>query len=71
MNNDQIAAITEAAARVADLQNALERMREERDAARSSVDLLLHENSELEAKLSSATATIDRLRIHLQQGIEL
>lgn len=71
MNNDQIAAITEAAARIADLQNALERMREEREAARSSVDLLMHENAQLEAKLAAATATVDRLRIHLQQGIEL
>lgn len=71
MNNDQMAAITEAAARIADLQNALERMREEREAARSSVDLLMHENAELEAKLAVATATVDRLRIHLQQGIEL
>jgi hypothetical protein len=69
--NATLAAMLEAQARIADLQNAAERLREERDAARSSVDLLMHECATLEERLREATATIDRLRLHLQQGVEI
>ena len=69
--NENLAAMLEAQSRIADLQNAAERLREERDAARSSVDLLLHENATLEEQVKSLTVTIDRLRLHLAQGVEL
>lgn len=69
--NESLAAIQEAQARVADLMTANERLREEREAARATVDLLLHENAALEQSLSDARARIDRLMLHLQQGVEL
>lgn len=69
--NDAVAAIQEAQSRISDLQTVNERLREERDAARSSVDLLLHENAALEESLREARARVDRLMTHLQQGVEL
>lgn len=62
--NIRLAEMIEAEARIHDLETALELVREQRDRARASVDLLLHE-------LSEATARIDRLMSHLHQGIEL
>ena len=57
--------------RAADLQNSVERLREERDAARSSIDLLMHESASLEQKIHDQQSIIDRLRLHIAQGIEL
>ena len=71
MTDAMRAELIEWQSRCGDLQNAVERLREERDAARASVDLLVHENHVLEENLREANATISRLRIHIQQGIEL
>lgn len=65
------AEIIELQTRVAELSNALERMRDERedalDAARS-----LHAELEI-AKVQGKNlqAAVDRLRLHIQQGVEL
>lgn len=69
--NEALAAMLEAQARIAELETVAERLRDERDRARASVDLLLHENATLEEQTKTLTATIDRLRLHLQQGVEL
>lgn len=53
-------------ARCGDLQNSVERLREERDKARDSVDLLLHDNEELTTKLRQAEAMVGRLTMMLQ-----
>lgn len=69
--NIRIAFLMEAEARIIDLELSLETVREQRDKARASVDLLLHENARLEEQLIAARARIDRLTLHIQQGIEL
>lgn len=69
--NETLAAMLEAQTRIAELETVAERLRDERDRARASVDLLLHENATLEEQTKTLTATIDRLRLHLQQGVEL
>lgn len=65
-------------ARCADLSNSLERMREERDAARASVDLLWGDIVRLEdlyqmmkESASRALAENGYLKVKLQEGIEL
>lgn len=65
-------------ARCADLSNSLERMREERDAARASVDLLWADLVKLEdlyqtMKESTRQALAENgyLKVKLQEGIEL
>lgn len=68
MDDSLRAELIEWQARCGDLQNSVERLREERDAARSSVDLLMHENDALETKLREATALVGRLTIALQTG---
>lgn len=68
MDDNLRAELIEWQARCGDLQNSVERLREERDAARSSVDLLMHENDALETKLREATALVGRLTIALQTG---
>jgi dynactin complex subunit len=71
MSNELIAEMVEWQSRCADLQNANERLREERDAARSSVDLLMHENHALGSTIKDLGGLVDRLRTHIAQGIEL
>lgn len=65
-------------ARCSDLSNSLERMREERDAARASVDLLWGDLVKLEdlyqmMKESTRQALAENgyLKVKLQEGIEL
>lgn len=70
-NNNQLAELIEWQSRCADLQNANETLREERDHARASVDLLMHECAKLEARVTELSAFVDRLRIAVQQGAEL
>lgn len=48
-----------------------ERLRGLLKRARASVDLLLEENTRLEAKASDLSATVDRLRLFIAQGAEL
>lgn len=71
MTDPMRAELIEWQARCGDLQNSVERLRDERDSARATVDLMLHENHRLEEALREANTTISRLRIHIQQGIEL
>lgn len=71
MSDDLRAELIEAQARIADLSNSNERLREERDSARTSVDLLLHDAAEKDEIIKQHTATIDRLRLALSQGSEL
>ena len=65
------AEIIEMQVRLSDLQNSNERLREERDAARASVDLLLHENHALTEMSKQLHGWLDRLRIAVSQGVEL
>jgi chromosome segregation ATPase len=75
---DYSAEVIELQARVADLQHSLERVREERDAARSTAALLEAELADRESLLVGYESLthdlqkqIDRLRLHIQQGVEL
>lgn len=65
-------------ARTDEMQVSIERLRESRDEARAetdrartSCDLLMAEITRLEQLTSEQGARIDRLTLHLQQGIEL
>jgi hypothetical protein len=58
-------------ARTDDMQVSLERLREERDELAAKVRQLYVSNELLVAELRAAQVTVDRLRLHLQQGVEL
>jgi len=65
-------------ARVDEMQVSIERLRESRDEsraeterARASVDLLMAETARLEKIIADQHAHIDRLTLHIAQGIEL
>jgi peptidoglycan hydrolase CwlO-like protein len=65
-------------ARCDEMQVSIERLRESRDEAReetdrarTSCDLLMAEIARLEQIISDQGSRIDRLTLHLQQGIEL
>jgi cell division septum initiation protein DivIVA len=58
-------------ARVADLSNSLERMREERDRARDLAALLEDELAKETRLLAATRADLDRLRRHYEAGGEL
>jgi cell division septum initiation protein DivIVA len=65
-------------ARTDEMQVSIERLRESRDEARAdterartSCDLLMAEITRLEQVISEQGSRIDRLTLHLQQGIEL
>jgi len=71
MNNETIALIAELEQRVTDLDSALELVTGDRDKLQRQVDMFesmvdVHKKYEHEL-----TAIIDRLRLHIQQGIEL
>jgi len=64
--------------RTDEMQISIERLRESRDEARAeterartSCDLLMAEITRLEHVISEQGARIDRLTLHLQQGVEL
>jgi prefoldin subunit 5 len=57
--------------RVSDLSTANETLREERDEARRFLEETKEELEKTRQALRDALATVDRLRIHLQQGVEL
>lgn len=76
--NEGLAETIEWQARCSDLQTANEQLREERDIARKqwqeaqqTKELYWSRILELEAALSQATSYAQRVRLHLQQGIEL
>jgi hypothetical protein len=57
--------------RVSDLMTSNEYLREERDEARRFLTETKEELERTRQALRDALATVDRLRIHIQQGIEL
>lgn len=71
MTDADRATLIECEARVADLSNSLERVREERDRARDLAALLEHALAEESRLLSSCRADLDRLRRHYESGSEL
>ena len=63
--------IIELQSRVAELSAALETVTEQRDSNRDISDSIYIELESTKAKLAIANSVIDRLRLHIQQGIEL
>jgi hypothetical protein len=57
--------------RIGDLSTALAIVTEERDRYRDAADSLMKEADALRIRIQTQQATIDRLRLHLQQGVEL
>ena len=58
-------------ARCNDLQNSLDRVREERDDLREANKILLLTNESNEKKLAIFQQMVDRLRVAMAQGLEL
>lgn len=55
-----------------DLKNRIiERLVKQLDNAKDAAESLMVELDAAKAKLAVANATVDRLRLHIQQGIEL
>lgn len=55
-----------------DLKNRIiERLVKQLDNAKDTAESLMVELDAAKAKLAAANATVDRLRLHIQQGIEL
>ena len=65
------AEIIELQTRVAELSNALERMRNDREAALDAAQSLHSELEMCRIEGKNLKAAIDRLRLHIQQGVEL
>jgi uncharacterized membrane protein len=57
--------------RVDELRVALDRVREERDNLKDAASSLAAELDNTKNVLKVANSTIERLRLHIQQGIEL
>jgi chromosome segregation ATPase len=57
--------------RVNDLQNALQRVTEERDNLKDVADSLFRELESCRVTLTQANSDISRLRVYLAQGAEL
>jgi len=66
--NTHLAEQEESATRIAELSGALETLRENHQ---QDMNAMWRELETRTAQLSEATATIDRLRLHLSQGVEL
>lgn len=63
--------IIELQSRVAELSVALETVTQQRDDCRDISDSIYIELESTKAKLAIANSVVDRLRLHIQQGIEL
>ena len=63
--------IAELEQRIAELSTALEVVTESRDRLQISSRELDRERIETRDALRTSRATIDRLRLHIQQGVEL
>ena len=63
--------IIELQSRVAELSAALETVTEQRDSNRDISDSIYIELESTKAKLAIANSVVDRLRLHIQQGVEL
>ena len=69
---DALVAETEPSqARCDELSIVNEQLREQRDNARSIAQRLEEALTQSEEKVKELSATMDRLRLHIQQGVEL
>jgi len=63
--------VNELQTRIAELSVALATVTDQRDSNRDIADSLFIELESNKAKLAIANSVIDRLRLHIQQGVEL
>ena len=63
--------VNELQTRIAELSVALATVTDQRDSNRDIADSFFVELESNKAKLAIANSVIDRLRLHIQQGIEL
>ena len=61
----------EAQLRIAELSTALAHVTEQRDNLEDSLTAAIREVDAHKQHVASLTATIERLRLHIQQGVEL
>jgi len=63
--------VNELQTRIAELSVALATVTDQRDSNRDIADSFFVELESTKAKLAIANSVIDRLRLHIQQGVEL
>lgn len=63
--------VNELQTRIAELSVALATVTDQRDSNRDIADSFFVELESNKAKLAIANSVIDRLRLHIQQGVEL
>ena len=61
----------EAQLRIAELSTALAHVTEQRDNLEDSLTASIRETDAAKAHIATLMATIERLRLHIQQGVEL
>jgi hypothetical protein len=61
----------EAQLRIAELSTALANITEQRDTLEDSLTAALREVDAHKAHVAQLNATVERLRLHIQQGVEL
>ena len=61
----------EAQLRISELSVALAHVTEQRDNLEDSLTAAIREVDAHKAQIASLTATVERLRLHIQQGVEL
>jgi len=61
----------EAQIRISELSTALANITEQRDNLQDSLTAAIREVDAYKQQIASLTATIERLRLHIQQGVEL
>jgi septal ring factor EnvC (AmiA/AmiB activator) len=61
----------EAQLRIAELSTALAMVTEQRDNLEDSLTAAIREVDAYKQQIASLNATIERLRLHIQQGVEL
>lgn len=61
----------EAQLRIAELSTALAHVTEQRDNLEDSLTAAIRETDAAKAHIATLNATVERLRLHIQQGVEL
>ena len=61
----------EAQLRISELSVALAHVTEQRDNLEDSLTASIRETDAAKAQIATLTATVERLRLHIQQGVEL